>query len=82
MKVYLSDAAGKQFDKLPTNAQRKIEKKLKTLSVNPYEGKKLEGEFGGKYTLRAWPYRIIYQIDLNKKGVFVNTILHRQGVYK
>jgi len=51
------------------------------LAKNPYLGKKLEGELRDFYSLRVWPYRIIYQIIKNELIVFVVQIKHRQGVY-
>ena len=51
------------------------------LAQNPDLGKKLEGELRDFYSLRVWPYRIIYQIIKNELIVFVVQIKHRQGVY-
>ncbi|MBP9850444.1 MAG: type II toxin-antitoxin system RelE/ParE family toxin, partial [Candidatus Peribacteraceae bacterium] len=36
----------------------------------------------GKYTLRVWPYRIIYKFEKQQLTVYVLEIGHRQGVYK
>ena len=57
------------------------ETKFLELAQNPDLGKKLEGELRDFYSLRVWPYRIIYQIIKNELIVFVVQIKHRQGVY-
>ncbi len=84
MKVFLTSDAQKQFLKLPKPERKKIEKKLKLLTENPYTGKKLSGEYASYRSLRAWPYRIIYTISPASKQevITVLAILHRQGAYK
>lgn len=82
MKVALSEDAIKQYNKLPKNAQVKIKKKLTSLEQDPYAGKKLAGEFKDFWSIRGWPYRIIYEINEKAKRVEVHKIRHRQGSYK
>ncbi len=36
---------------------------LEGLREDPFAGKKLQGELYGLYSLRVWPYRIIYSIE-------------------
>ncbi len=62
MNVILSKDASKQYGRLSKSDQTKIHKKLLALEQSPYEGKKLNGELGGIRSLRAWPYRILYEI--------------------
>ena len=82
MRVALSKDAQKQFKKLPQSEQAKVVKKLKGLEQNPLAGKKLEGTFKGIYSLRSWPYRILYEINAPEKRIEIHKILHRQGAYK
>lgn len=82
MKVALSKDALKQYKRLPIQEQKKINKKLTNLEQNLLTGKKLEGELQGIYTLRAWPYRILYEINTLEKRIEIHKILHRQGAYK
>jgi mRNA-degrading endonuclease RelE of RelBE toxin-antitoxin system len=82
MNVILSKDALKQYDRLPRVEQMKIRKKLLLLQDDPTAGKKLTGELKGIFSLRAWPYRIIHEINSRKKRVEVHKIAHRQGVYK
>lgn len=78
--VYLTSQATKDIRKLPTAEQKKIKKRLQLLTSEIYAGKKLAGKLSNLYSLRAWPYRIIYLIQAGE--VWVVHIAHRQGVYK
>jgi len=82
INISYSKKAEKQFLKLPKNQQKKILKRTKILKQNPFSGKKLKGEFKGLLSLKAWPYRIIYQINKKTKTLFIITINHRQQAYK
>ena len=81
MRVELTPTAKKQLKKLPKSEVKKIARKLFSLQSSPYLGKKLEGKLKDRYVMRAWPYRIIYIITRNSI-IQVDTIEHRQGVYK
>lgn len=81
MRVIITPKAQEHYRKLPKLQQAKIKRKLLLIEENPYIGKKLEGELFGQLTVRAWPYRIIYEIDKNKI-VYITSIIHRQGAYK
>ena len=54
--------AQKQFRKLTLQQQKKIGQGLEYLKADPFVGKKLRGDLKGQYSLRVWPYIIIYQI--------------------
>ena len=82
MTVLITITAQKQFNKIPLNEQKKIRKKFSILEKDKFAGKKLERELEGYRSLRAWPYRIIYSIDENRKELTIKYILHRQGTYK
>lgn len=82
MKVQLTPTAEKQLLKLKRSEAKKVDKKLRLLSVAPMCGKKLEGKLKNRYSLRAWPYRIIYVVNKNAVRVEVEFIEHRQGAYK
>lgn len=82
MDIILSKDTGKRYKRLPLPEQTKIHKKLMGLQQNPYEGKKLTGELEGIRSLRVWPYRILYEINKEKKTIEIHKIAHRQGVYK
>ena len=82
MDVLLTEEANKQYNKLIKTDKIKVDKKILLLFNDSRAGKKLSGEFIGKYSLKAWPYRIIYIIEESKKIIWILSILHRQGVYK
>lgn len=82
MKIEYTPKAIKEIQKLPKNDRVKIVKKIRALENTPFLGKKLQGDFQFKYALRAWPYRIIYQIFSDSNIVYIDTVEHRQGVYK
>lgn len=82
MIIIITPEAEKQLRKLPKIEQKKVKKKLLILENNPHAGKKLLGTFSELWSLRAWPYRIIYYINLSQNKIYVVTIAHRQGVYR
>lgn len=82
MKLILAPKAVKQYKKLPRKEQNKLKQKLFSLESNPYSGKPLKGELSGYYSLRVWPYRIIYTIHKHLKQIHITAILHRQGAYQ
>lgn len=78
---------------LPLKIQRglkKIDKKyrlkiaaaLLVIEKNPFRGKKLEGEFKEKWSYRAWPYRIIYEIKKKELIILIVAVGQRQNIYK
>jgi addiction module RelE/StbE family toxin len=54
---------------------------LKILEEEPFVGKKLEGDYRGKWSYRVWPYRIIYEIHKSELIILVVHIGHRQSAY-
>lgn len=80
MKLEYKPQVLKQLKKLPLSEQRKIIKKLELLRGEPRVGKPLKGELEGLLSIRAWPYRIIYQIT--KSSVIIYSVAHRQSAYK
>lgn len=81
MEVILSKDARKQYENLPIPSRTKVRKKLGALEDDPFSGKKLTGELEGIRSLRAWPYRILYEINIKADRVEILKIAHRQGVY-
>lgn len=82
MNVILSLNAKRQYEHFLKSDQRKILKKLIVLERDPLAGKKLTGEFKGVRSLRVWPHRILYELNMKLKRVEVLAIVHRQGAYK
>ncbi|OGD88264.1 hypothetical protein A3J17_05195 [Candidatus Curtissbacteria bacterium RIFCSPLOWO2_02_FULL_40_11] len=82
MIVALSKNARKDYEQIPKPQQAKVRKKLALLEQSPYAGKKLTGELMGIRSIRAWPYRIFYEVNETENRVEVHKIKHRQGAYK
>jgi mRNA interferase RelE/StbE len=55
---------------------------LVSLKENPFSGKKLAGEFEDFYSVRVWPYRVIYTIVKKELVVLVVDIAHRKEAYR
>ncbi len=82
MNIELTKTAYQDLKKLPKPNTLKVARKLAVLSLNPFLGKKLNGKLAGFYSLKAWPYRIIYAINQVEKSIKIASIEHRQGAYK
>ncbi|MCB9807683.1 type II toxin-antitoxin system RelE/ParE family toxin [Candidatus Peribacteria bacterium] len=81
-RVLLSKRAEKSLFKLSLKDQKRMAEGLLALQNNPFAGKKLEGEHKGLWSLRVWPYRIIYTIEKKIVTVTVVAIGDRKDVYK
>lgn len=81
-KVYFTPNTQKILNKLK---DKRLEKRVKDakskLEQNPLVGKKLSGKLEGQYSLRIWPYRIVYFINQGK-DVIITDIRHRKDVYR
>jgi mRNA interferase RelE/StbE len=80
--VVILKRAQKETKKLPARARKDVEDAIISLQFNPFQGKPLQGEFAGHWTLRVWPYRILYTIEQSIVTVTILKVGHRQGVYK
>ncbi|OGG29669.1 hypothetical protein A3A63_03335 [Candidatus Gottesmanbacteria bacterium RIFCSPLOWO2_01_FULL_46_9] len=81
-EIILSPLAVKRYKRIGTKEQPKADRKIESLSNNPFIGKALSGEYKGRFSLRAWPLRIIYTIDREAQTVTIITINYRGSVYK
>jgi len=81
-RLKLDPRAEKQLNRIPSPYNERIKITLSTIANNPWIGKKLKGKYDGSYTVRVWPYRIIYDIYKHELLVTVIKIKHRgQGAY-
>ncbi len=74
--------ARKQLKKIPNKDVLRINEAVNRLAYNPFLGKKLKGELMSYYSLRVWPYRIIYEIYHSLLLILVVQIVHRKDVYR
>ena len=82
VKVEITKAAEKDLDKLPQNIKKLLSKKILILKIDPRLGKPLSGKLKGSFSLRIWPYRMVYLFDPKKQTVFIYKVQHRKEVYK
>jgi mRNA-degrading endonuclease RelE of RelBE toxin-antitoxin system len=61
-KILIARRAEKNLAKIPTRYVERIRAKIAQLAIDPYIGKRLEAEYKNDYSIRVWPYRIIYTI--------------------
>lgn len=81
-QVYFTAQSRRLFDNIrEERIKDKITQSLQKLAQNPYTGKKLKGELQGTYSLRIWPYRILYEIT-KAKDIILTDIGHRKEIYK
>lgn len=80
LNVFVTPEAKGDFAKLPEREQKKIRKRIAYLKRDIYAGKPLSGEYKGVYSLRAWPYRILYTVGHDE--IWIAHISHRQSAYK
>jgi len=74
--------AEKDLDKISVKDKTRVLKSLVSLEKDPFAGKKLKGDFSGYYSLRVWPYRIIYCVRNNECLIIIIRISQRKDVYK
>lgn len=81
-RVVLRKKARKSLKRIDKRYKGRILVALIELRKNPYLGKPLNGDLEEKFSLRVWPYRIIYEIYKKQLLIYVISISHRQGAYK
>lgn len=79
--VEIKPKVRKKLDKIPVMYRARIIGILDAIAQDPFFGKKLSGDRHGQYSVRVWPYRIIYIIKKTELIVLVIEFGHRQGVY-
>lgn len=80
-QVVIPKPVQKQLDRIDSRYRHRILVSLKKLEVDPFLGKKLEGDHEGERSLRVWPYRVIYRVLDRELLIMLVRIGHRQGVY-
>ncbi len=81
-QVYFSDQSRKIFGKIKEEKlKNKITQALRKLSQDPYLDKKLQGILEGTYSIKVWPYRILYEFT-EKKDLIITDIGNRKDIYR
>ena len=70
------------FYPLPPTVRERIEAKIGELGrrLEDFPHQRLQGR--PEFRLRAGDYRIIYQFDLQRNGLYLVTLGHRREVYR
>lgn len=80
--VQYTEKSIKSLRQISQKWQEKIIKAIEDLKKDPYQGKKLHGELKGCFSLRIWPYGIIYLVKKQKIIIIILDIGHQQNIYK
>ena len=81
-QILLRKIVEKTLENLPKKDATKIALAINSLQDDPFLCNRLEGELLGFYSLRVWPYRIIYEIKKKELIIFIIKIGHRKDIYK
>lgn len=80
--LILKPRAKKELANLEDIDRIKARVVLEAILKNPFSGKKLSGELPNQYSMRAWPFRIVYEIRKNELIILVLRIRHRKDAYR
>lgn len=81
-KLEFLKTAAKEFDKLPSDIQKRIGKKLESLTNDPYPSDiKALKNGNGLLRVRVANYRIIYRVKNDLLIIIVVKVGHRKNVY-
>ena len=84
-EVYLSREAEKIYLKAAPKTTRLLENCFRHLEESPLSGpniKCLRGKLGGSFRYRIGGIRVIYNVNMESRKVYVETIGPRGDVYK
>jgi mRNA interferase RelE/StbE len=71
----------REIKKLPLKRQNLIKSALRNIRKNPYQAKKLKGEYEGLYSYRVGSYRIVYEINKKKAFITILDVEDRKDIY-
>ncbi len=81
-KLEFLKTAAREFDKLPSDIQKRIGKKLESLTNDPYPSDiKALKNGNGLLRVRVANYRIIYRVKNDLLIIIVVKVGHRKNVY-
>ncbi len=80
--IIITNSAQKDLRSVPTKDRQRISEAIDTIALDPFAGKKMDGKGQGRYSVRVWPFRIIYSIEKKILLVTVVMIGQRQSIYK
>ena len=83
--VELTDEAATHYDALDANMTRRVNEAIDLLTQNPFFGRnivKLKGEYAGQYRYRVGSYRILYNVDTQRRRCIIIGIYRRGRAYR
>jgi len=81
-RISIPKKVEKRIKRFPLEYLERIRTAIASLAYEPYAGKKLEGRYADCYSIRVWPYRIIYMVKDKELIVQVIEVEHRGGAYR
>ena len=81
-RLLYSETSRNQILKLHPELKSIIRKRLDTIQIEPFIGKKLERELSGYRSLRARRFRIIYKLDEAAELIQIHYVGHRKDIYE
>ena len=81
--INIKKSVEKDLRKLPTSVISRVIEAIENLKDDPYprQSKKLKST-EKTYRLRVGNYRIIYQVDEERKEIVIYHVRHRENVYE
>jgi len=86
--VYKVEVASRRVEKeiaeLPSGVRNRVIRAVRTLAkdARPGGARKLMGEMRGAWRIRVGDYRVIYDVDDDRRLVIILAVLHRREVYR
>ena len=81
-RLLYSETSMKQIRRLYPLIKPVVKSKIEKLQENPFEGKGLEKELSGYWSMRAKRFRIIYKINSNDQAIEIHYVGHRKDIYQ
>ena len=81
--VVVAGPAARDLERLPAKVLHSVVDLFSSLESNPAQlGKPLAFELEGLHVARRGPYRVIYEIDEERRVVTVVAVGHRADIYR
>ena len=81
-KIVLTRRADRNIERFPQPVREQVARRIDLLADRPRLGKTLRGRFQGKRSLRVGDCRVIYSLDTAQHKVIIESVGHRQGIYR
>lgn len=82
MKLVYSKEARDRLCRLPPEVKKGIRQALEGLQESPYQGKPLQRELAGFWSLPWKSYRVLYQFASNGHSLEIHTLGSRDRIYE